>query len=61
MSYLKAIKLVTMGCIYHLVTQVYKTNVKTPPVHSIPFVSEFSYDLLGFPPEREIDFGIDIS
>ncbi|KAH0729466.1 hypothetical protein KY289_000654 [Solanum tuberosum] len=39
-------------------------NVDTPPIQSVPFVSDFpevfSDDLSGVPTEREIDFGINI-
>ncbi|KAH0679995.1 hypothetical protein KY290_022105 [Solanum tuberosum] len=57
-SYLKARKLVSKGCIYHLV------RVEVPPIQSVPILREFPEvfpdDLPGVPPEREVDFGIDI-
>ncbi|KAH0720291.1 hypothetical protein KY284_005321 [Solanum tuberosum] len=62
-SYLKARKLVSKGCIYHLV-RVNESSVETPPIESVPIVSEFLKvfpdDLLGVPLEKKIDFCIDI-
>lgn len=62
-SYLKARKLVSKGCIYHLV-RVHDSSVEIPLFQSVPIVREFpevfSDDLPGIPPEREIDFGIDL-
>ncbi|KAH0765418.1 hypothetical protein KY285_001289 [Solanum tuberosum] len=62
-SYLKARKLVSKGCVFHLV-RVNDSSVETPPIESVPVVSEFPKifpdDLPGVPSEREIDFGIDI-
>ncbi|KAH0679438.1 hypothetical protein KY284_020523 [Solanum tuberosum] len=62
-SYLKARKLVSKGCVYLLV-RVNDFSVETPPIESVPIVSEFPKvfpdDLPGVPLEREIDFGIDI-
>ncbi|WMV07854.1 hypothetical protein MTR67_001239 [Solanum verrucosum] len=62
-SYLKARKLVLKGCIYHLV-RVHDSSVEIPPFQSVPIVREFPDvfpdDLPGIPPERVIDFGIDI-
>src|ERR1051325_4298819 len=62
-SYLKARKLISKGCIYHLV-RVKSDNAKPLSLESVPIVSEFPdvflEDLLGIPPDREIDFGIDI-
>ena len=62
-SYLKARKLVSKGCIYHLV-RVNDSSVEVPSFPSIPIVNEFPKvfynDLFGVPPKREIDFGIDI-
>ncbi|XP_055822073.1 uncharacterized protein LOC129890566 [Solanum dulcamara] len=55
--------MISKGCIYHLV-RVRDTNSKGPTLASVPIVNEFSYvfpnDLLGVPPIREIDFGIDL-
>ncbi|PBO41484.1 hypothetical protein CKX42_26525, partial [Escherichia coli] len=62
-SYLKARKLVSKGCIYHLV-RVHDSSVEIPYFQSVPIVREFPEvfpdDLPKVPPEREIDFGIDI-
>ena len=63
MSYLKARKLVSKGCIYHLV-QVNELNAEVPLIRLALIVKEFPEvfpdDLPKVPPEREIDFGIDI-
>nr|AAV31171.1 Putative polyprotein, identical [Solanum tuberosum] len=60
-SYLKARKLVSKGCVYHLV-RVHDSSVKMPPFQSVPIVREFPEvfpdDLPGIPSEREIEFGI---
>ncbi|KAH0711565.1 hypothetical protein KY289_007524 [Solanum tuberosum] len=62
-SYLKARKLVSKGCVYHLV-RVHDSSVEIPPFQAVPVVREFPEvfpdDLPGIPPEREIDFGIDL-
>ncbi|KAH0709554.1 hypothetical protein KY284_010981 [Solanum tuberosum] len=62
-SYLKAKKLVSKGCVYHLV-RVNDSSVEIPLIQSISVVKEFPEvfpdDLPGVPPEREIDFSIDI-
>lgn len=62
-SYLKARKLISKGCIYHLV-RVKSDDVNSPTLESVPVVNEFPdvfpYDLPGVPPNREIDFGIDV-
>ncbi|WMV37210.1 hypothetical protein MTR67_030595 [Solanum verrucosum] len=62
-SYLKARKLVSKGCIYHLV-RVNDSSVETRPFQSASIIREFPEvfpdDLHGIPLEREIDFGIDI-
>ncbi|KAH0691243.1 hypothetical protein KY285_018431 [Solanum tuberosum] len=62
-SYLKAMKLFSKGCVYHLV-RVNDSSVEVLPIQSVPVVKEFPEvfpdDLLGVPPEREIDFGIDL-
>ena len=61
--YLEARKLVSKGCIYHLV-RVHDSSVEIPLFQSVPIVREFPEvfpdDLPGIPPEREIDFGIDL-
>ena len=60
-SYLKARKLVSKGCIYHLVW-LNDSIFEVPSLQSIPIVSEFPEvfpdDLPRVPSEREIDFGI---
>ncbi|KAK4380215.1 hypothetical protein RND71_002077 [Anisodus tanguticus] len=62
-SYLKARKMVRKGCIYHLV-RVHDTEAEVPALQSVPVVSEFPDifpdDLPGLPPEREVDFSIDV-
>ena len=62
-SYLKEINLVSKGCIYQL-GQVNDSSVQVPPIQLVPIVKEFPEvfpdDLTEVPPEREIDFVIDI-
>ncbi|KAH0678966.1 hypothetical protein KY284_020051 [Solanum tuberosum] len=62
-SYLKAINLVSKGCVYHLV-RVNDSSVEITLIQSVPIVKEFPKvfldDLPGVPVEREIDFDIDI-
>ena len=62
-SCLKAQKLISKGCIYHIV-RVRDVDSDIPSSESVPIVNEFldvfSDDLPGIPPEREIDFGIDL-
>ena len=62
-SYLKARKLVSKGCVYHLV-RVNDSSVEIPHIQLVPIVKEFLEvfpdDLPGVPPERETDFGIDV-
>ncbi|KAH0728122.1 hypothetical protein KY284_003987 [Solanum tuberosum] len=59
----KARKLISKGCLYHLV-RVRDMESKTLLIESVPIVNEFldvfPNDLPGVPPEREIDFGIDL-
>ncbi|WMV38160.1 hypothetical protein MTR67_031545 [Solanum verrucosum] len=59
-SCLKARKMISKGCIYHLV-RVRDMDFKTPTLESVPVVNEFLEvfpdDLPGVPLEREIDFG----
>ena len=54
-SYLKARKLISKGCIYHLV-RVKDTKFETPTLQSVNVVNEFfdvfSDDLLGIPPDK---------
>ena len=62
-SYLKARKMISKGYLYHLV-RVKDFSSESPTLESVPVVSEFPEvfpeDLPGVPPEREIDFGIDL-
>ncbi|KAH0773395.1 hypothetical protein KY290_010532 [Solanum tuberosum] len=61
--YLKARKMISKGCIYHIV-RVMDVESETPSLESVPVVTEFSRvfpdDLPGIPPEREIDFSINV-
>ncbi|WMV37419.1 hypothetical protein MTR67_030804 [Solanum verrucosum] len=60
-SCLKARKMISNGCIYHLV-RVRDRHFEIHILESYPVVNEltgvFLDDLLNIPPEREIDFGI---
>ena len=62
-SYLKARKLISKGCIYHLV-RVKDTKSDTPTLQFVNVVNEFSNvfpnDFPGILPDREIVFGIDL-
>ena len=62
-SFLKARQLVQRGCLAYLAL-IRDTSVETPMLESIPVVSEFSEvfptDLPGLPPDRDIDFCIDV-
>ncbi|WMV45518.1 hypothetical protein MTR67_038903 [Solanum verrucosum] len=62
-SYLKGKKMISKGCLYHLV-RVMDMDSDTPSLDSVHIVNEypkvFPDDLQGIPPEREIDFGIDL-
>ncbi|KAH0641167.1 hypothetical protein KY285_037753 [Solanum tuberosum] len=62
-SYLKARKLVSKGCVYHLV-RVNDSSVEIPHIQSVSVVREFPEvfpdGLPRVPPKREIDFGIDL-
>ncbi|XP_070002559.1 uncharacterized protein [Nicotiana sylvestris] len=62
-SYLKAIKMISNGYIYHLV-RVKDADAQIPTLQSVPIVNEFPgvfpEDLPGIPPDREINFGIDL-
>ncbi|KAH0688918.1 hypothetical protein KY289_016276 [Solanum tuberosum] len=63
-SYLKARKLVSKGCVYHLV-RVNDSSIEIPPIQSVSvvkvFPGVFPDDLPRVPHEREIDFGIDLN
>ncbi|XP_070041109.1 uncharacterized protein [Nicotiana tomentosiformis] len=62
-SHLKATKMIRKGCIYYLV-RVTDTITEVPTLESISIVNEFPDvfldELPGIPPDREIDFGIDV-
>ena len=55
--------MISKGYIYHLV-RVRDTEAEPPTLHAVPVVNEFSdvfpEDLPGLPPEREVEFGIDV-
>ncbi|KAF3632101.1 hypothetical protein FXO38_26286 [Capsicum annuum] len=62
-SYLRARKMISKGCVYHLV-HVKDSSSESPSLESILVVNGYSdvfpKDLLGIPPKRKIDFGIDL-
>ncbi|KAH0643755.1 hypothetical protein KY290_033609 [Solanum tuberosum] len=62
-SYLKSRKMISKGYLYHLV-QIKDSSSETLTLESVPVVNEFlevfPEDLPGVPPDREIDFGIDL-
>jgi len=62
-SYFKAKKMMSKGYICHLV-RVRNIDAEPPTLQSIPVVNEFPdvfpEDLPGLPPEREVEFGIDV-
>ncbi|XP_069144625.1 uncharacterized protein [Solanum lycopersicum] len=62
-SFLKARQLVQRGCLAYL-AHIRDTSIETPMLESIPVVSEFSevfpIDFPGLPPDRDIDFCIDV-
>ena len=62
-SYLKARKMIRKGCIYHLV-RVQDVEAESSTLQLVPVVNEFPdvfpKKLPGLPPEREIDFAIDV-
>ncbi|XP_070011058.1 uncharacterized protein [Nicotiana sylvestris] len=62
-SYLKARNMIIKGCIYHLV-RVQDVEVESPTIQSILVANElldvFPDELLGFPPEWEIEFSNDL-
>ena len=54
--------MISKGCLYHIVRLKYLDS-KNPPFESPverEFPKVFPNDLPGIPPEREIDFGIDL-
>ncbi|WMV28815.1 hypothetical protein MTR67_022200, partial [Solanum verrucosum] len=62
-SYIRASKLVKQGCLAYL-AHIKDVEIETPIIESIPVVSEFREvfpnDLSGMPPDRDIDFCIDL-
>ncbi|XP_070036148.1 uncharacterized protein [Nicotiana tomentosiformis] len=62
-SYLKVKKMITKGCICHLV-RVIDTTAEVTSIQFVPIVNEFPDvfpdELPGIPPDRIIDFGIDV-
>ncbi|XP_070034175.1 uncharacterized protein [Nicotiana tomentosiformis] len=62
-SYLKAKKMITKGCLYSLV-RVSDTTAEVASIHSVPVVTEFPDvfpdELPGIPLDRVIEFGIDV-
>ena len=62
-SCLKACKMISKGCLYHIV-RVQDIDSEIPPIEYLPLVSEFlevfPNGLLRFPTEREFDFSIDL-
>ena len=62
-SYLKARKMISKGYLYHLV-RAKDSSLETPTLDSVPVVCEFPEvfpeDLPKVPPEREINFRIDL-
>ncbi|XP_049354722.1 uncharacterized protein LOC125819300 [Solanum verrucosum] len=58
-----AIKMISKGSLYHLV-RARDMDSETPTLESVTisneFLEVFPYDLLDFPPEKEIGFGIDL-
>ena len=60
-SCLKAGKMISKGCLYHII-RVQDLDSKIPPIESVPVVNEFSEVFPsdpGIPTEWEIVFGID--
>ncbi|XP_070032736.1 uncharacterized protein [Nicotiana tomentosiformis] len=58
-SYIKERKMIRKSYIYHLV-RVQDVKAESPTLQSILVLNEFPDELLGLPPEREIEFAIDI-
>ncbi|XP_075083397.1 uncharacterized protein LOC142167138 [Nicotiana tabacum] len=62
-SYLKAKNMITKGYLYHLV-RVTDTTAEVTSIQYVPVVNEFldvfPDELPGIPPDRVIDFGIDL-
>ena len=62
-SFIRAQRLVETWCLSYLVF-IRDTSVEPPPMESVPMVQEFPdvfpSDLPGVPPDRDIDFAIDL-
>ncbi|XP_069150005.1 uncharacterized protein [Solanum lycopersicum] len=62
-SFIRAQRLVERGCLCYLAF-IRDTSIEPPPMDSVPVVQEFldvfPYDLPGSPPDRDIDFVIDL-
>jgi len=62
-SYFKAQRMVEKGCLSYLAF-VRDVDIDTPIIDSVPVMRDFSdvfpVDLPGMPPDRDIDFGIDL-
>ncbi|XP_070018075.1 uncharacterized protein [Nicotiana sylvestris] len=63
-SYMKARRMVDKGCLTYLV-YVYDSSAEVPSIDFVPVVHEFPEvfpgDLPGVPPDRDIDFCIDLA
>ena len=61
-SCLKACKMISKCCLYHIV-RIQDLVFEIPTIESVPVLSEFMdifpNNLLGIPPEWEMDFGMD--
>ncbi|KAF3640973.1 hypothetical protein FXO38_21857 [Capsicum annuum] len=59
-SYFRSCKLISKGFLYHPI-RVKDSNTESPSLQSVPvvnkFLKDFPDDLLGIPPDKEIDFG----
>ena len=62
-SRLKACKMISKGCLYHIV-RVKDLDFENRHIELVPVIREFFEvflnNLLGIPPEQEIDFSIDL-
>ena len=62
-SFIRAQRMVERGCLSYLAF-IRDTSVEPPPLDSVPVVQEFldvfPSDLPGVPPDRDIDFAIDL-
>ena len=59
-STLKAARLLNGGCEGYLASVVVETEEQRPKLEDIPVVNEFPEELLGLPPDREIEFKINL-